>query len=150
MGPRCDHPVHADLRQPQPGQEHRRPGGAGHRRGGGRHQSRGADRPVGGDRACKPTWLDADVGLADPLSTVVPRNATVCTPELARSSDTNCTVAQRVFSAVRTLGTDLPDSFRVTITDPGTDKNATFVCSIEAWIQCVGDDQAVVYVRRLV
>ncbi|HOQ52831.1 MAG TPA: hypothetical protein PLF56_04380 [Micropruina sp.] len=85
-----------------------------------------------------------------PLSTVVPRNATVCTPELARSSDTNCTVAQRVFSAVRTLGTDLPDSFRVTITDPGTDKNATFVCSIEAWIQCVGDDQAVVYVRRLV
>lgn len=82
------------------------------------------------------------------LSTVVPRNATVCTPELARNNKTNCTVAQRVFAAVRTLGTDLPDKFRVTITDPQTSKNATFVCSIKSWIECDKGD-ATIYVRRV-
>ena len=82
------------------------------------------------------------------LSTVVPRNATVCTPELARNNKTNCTLAQRVFTAVRTLGTDLPDTFRVTITDPQTSKNVTYVCSIKSWIECDNGD-ATIYVRRV-
>lgn len=83
-----------------------------------------------------------------PLSTVVPRNATVCTPELARNSRTNCSVAQRVYAAVRILGTDLPGTFRVTITDPQTSKNGTFVCSIKSWIECKRGD-ATIYVRRV-
>lgn len=83
------------------------------------------------------------------LSTAIPRGATVCTPELARSQATNCTVARRVFSQVRILGTDLPDSFRVTITDPlNAKKNVTFVCTIHTWIECAGPEQATIYVRR--
>jgi hypothetical protein len=85
-----------------------------------------------------------------PISTAVPKNATVCTPEVARSTNTSCTLARRVFSAVRTLGTDLPNTFRVTVTDPQTAKNATFVCSIKSWIQCVGSSDVTVYVQRQV
>ena len=86
---------------------------------------------------------------ATALSTAVPRNATVCTPELARSVTTDCTVARRVFAAVRTLGTDLPDSFRVTITDPeNAKKNLTYVCTIHAWIECAGPGETTIYVRR--
>ncbi|MEZ5090560.1 MAG: hypothetical protein R2719_13130 [Micropruina sp.] len=84
------------------------------------------------------------------LSTVVPRNATVCTHESARSSNTSCTVATRVLREVRTLGTDLPDTFRVTIVDPQTRKNATYVCQIKSWIECGGPRDDRVWVRRLV
>lgn len=84
------------------------------------------------------------------LSTAVPRGATICTPELARNQVTNCTVARRVFAEVRRLGTDVPDSFRVTITDPlNPKKNLTFVCTMHAWIECVGPDQNTIYVRRV-
>ena len=87
---------------------------------------------------------------ATPISTVVPKNATVCTPEVARSTNTSCTLARRVLSAVRVLGTDLPDTFRVTAVNPQTAKNATFVCSIKSWIQCVGPGDVTVYVLRQV
>lgn len=83
-------------------------------------------------------------------SSTPPRNATVCTHEVARSTNTTCAVATRVLAAVRTLGTDLPDSFRVTIADPQSKKNATYICTIKAWIECTGDRDARVYVRRLV
>lgn len=87
---------------------------------------------------------------ATPISTVVPKNATVCTPEVARSTNTSCTLARRVLSAVRVLGTDLPDTFRVTAVNPQTAKNATFVCSVKSWIQCVGPGDVTVYVLRQV
>ena len=59
-------------------------------------QSVGGGRPVSRPpaRSASPTAL----------TTTVPRTATVCTHEVARSSNTNCTVATRVLSAVRTLG----------------------------------------------
>lgn len=87
---------------------------------------------------------------ATPISTAVPKNATVCTPEVARSTNTSCTLARRVLSGVRTLGTDLPDTFRVTVVDPQSAKNATFVCSIKSWIQCVSSGDVTVYVMRQV
>ncbi|MFT4228437.1 MAG: hypothetical protein QM624_18685 [Micropruina sp.] len=87
---------------------------------------------------------------ATPLSSTPPRSAVVCTTEVARSTNTSCAVATRVLSAVRTLGTDLPDKFRVTIVDPNSQKNATYVCSIKAWIECSGPGDARVYVRRLI
>lgn len=87
---------------------------------------------------------------ATPISTVVPKNATVCTPEVARSTNTTCTLANRVLSAVRTLGTDLPSSFRVTVVNPQTTKNATYVCSIKSWIECVGSGDVTIYVMRQV
>lgn len=106
-------------------------------------QSVTADQPL----------VRASVGAtptASPISTVVPKNATVCTPEVARSTNTSCTLARRVLSAVRTLGTDLPDSFRVTVVNPQTAKNATLVCTIKSWIQCVGSGDVTVYVMRQV
>jgi hypothetical protein len=87
---------------------------------------------------------------ATPLSSTPPRSAVVCTTEVARSTNTSCAVATRVLSAVRTLGTDLPDKFRVTIVDPNSQKNATYVCSIKSWIECSGPGDARVYVRRLI
>ncbi len=54
---------------------------------------------------------------------------------MARSTNTTCAVATRVLAAVRTLGTDLPDTFRVTIVDPQSHKNATYVCAIKSWIE---------------
>ncbi|MFT3860390.1 hypothetical protein [Micropruina sp.] len=83
-----------------------------------------------------------------PLSTALPRNTTVCTPEVARSATTNCTLARRVLSAVRTLGTDLPATFRVTVTDPQTKKNTTLVCTVKGLIECSGGDEVTVYLRR--
>lgn len=85
---------------------------------------------------------------APPLSSTPPRSAIVCTHEVARSTNTSCAVATRVLTAVRTLGTDLPDRFRVTIADPQTGKNVTYVCAIKSWIECTGDRDARVYVRR--
>ncbi|MFT4294432.1 MAG: hypothetical protein QM582_03360 [Micropruina sp.] len=94
----------------------------------------------------------ASPGTVSPSSTVLsstpPRGATVCTPELARSATTTCAVATRVLSAVRTLGTDLPDSFRVTIADPQSRKNVTYLCAIKSWIECNGPAEAKIYVRR--
>ncbi len=87
---------------------------------------------------------------ATPLSSTPPRSAVVCTPELARSTNTSCAVASRVFAAVRRLGSDLPDKFRVTIVDPNNRRNATYVCSIKSWIECTGPRDAHVYVRRQV
>ncbi len=83
-------------------------------------------------------------------SSTPPRNATVCTHEVARSTNTTCAVATRVLAAVRTLGTDLPDTFRVTIVDPQTRKNATYICAIKSWIECTGDRDARIFVRRQV
>jgi len=105
-------------------------------------QSVGGGRPVSRPpaRSASPTAL----------STSVPRNATVCTHEMARSSNTNCTVGTRVLTAVRTLGTDVPDTFRVTIAHPQTRKNATFVCAMKGWIECTGSSDVIIYVRRLV
>lgn len=90
-------------------------------------------------------------GSATPFapSTTVPRNATICTPEVARSTNTTCAVATRVLTAVRVLGTDLPESFRVTIVDPATKKNATYVCTVRSWIECVGSSDMTVYVKRV-
>ena len=87
---------------------------------------------------------------ATPLSSTPPRSAVICTSEVARSTNTSCEVATRVLTAVRTLGTDLPDKFRVTIVDPATRKNATYVCSIKSWIECTGPGDTRVHVRRLV
>ncbi len=105
-------------------------------------QSVSAGRPLARPSVSAPS--------ATPISTAIPKNATVCTPEVARSTNTSCTLARRVLSSVRTLGTDLPDTFRVTVTDPQTAKNATFVCSIKSWIQCVGGGDVTVYVMRQV
>ncbi|MFT4216934.1 MAG: hypothetical protein QM619_07075 [Micropruina sp.] len=85
-----------------------------------------------------------------PRSTTPPRSAVVCTPEVARSTNTSCAVATRVLAAVRTIGTDLPDRFRVTIVDPQSSKNATYVCTIKSWIECTGSRDARVYVQRQV
>lgn len=82
------------------------------------------------------------------LSTSPPRGSVVCTTEVARSDNTTCTVATRVLSAVRRLGTDLPKTFRVTIEHPQTKKNATFVCTIKSWIQCTGKGDVTVFVMR--
>lgn len=87
---------------------------------------------------------------ATPPSSTPPRNATICTQEVARSTNTTCAVATRVLSAVRALGTDVPDSFRVTIVDPQSNKNATYVCAVKGWIECTGSRDARVYVKRLV
>lgn len=87
---------------------------------------------------------------ATPVSSTPPRNAVVCTPEVARSTNTSCAVAGRVLGAVRTLGTDLPDKFRVTIVDPNNRRNATYLCAIKSWIECTGPRDAHVYVRRQV
>lgn len=85
---------------------------------------------------------------ATPMSSTPPRSAVVCTAEVARSTNTSCAVATRVLSAVRTLGTDLPNRFRVTVVDPGSRKNTTYVCTIKSWIECTGSGDARVYVRR--
>jgi len=104
-------------------------------------QSVGGGRPVSRPpaRSASPTAL----------TTAVPRTATVCTHEVARSSNTNCVVATRVLAAVRTLGTDVPDTFRVTIANPQTRKNATFICAMKGWIECTGSSDVRIYVRRL-
>lgn len=85
---------------------------------------------------------------AMPPSSTPPRNSVICTHEVARSNNTSCVLATRVLSAVRTLGTDLPDTFRVTIVDPQSRKNATFVCAIKSWIECTGDHDVRVFVLR--
>ncbi len=85
---------------------------------------------------------------ATPPSSTPPRGSIVCTHEVARSTNTSCAVATRVLAAVRTLGTDLPDTFRVTIVDPQSRKNATYVCAIRSWIECTGSRDARIYVRR--
>lgn len=109
-------------------------------------------------------WLIGQTVGARPVTTVVttpsatstlpsstpPRNSVICTHEVARSTNTSCTLATRVLSAVRTLGTDLPDTFRVTIVDPQTRKNATFVCAVKSWIECTGGHDVRVFVRRQV
>ncbi len=84
-----------------------------------------------------------------PLSSTPPRGAVICTSEVARSTNTSCAVATRVLAAVRTLGTDLPDKFRVTIVDPASQKNVTHVCAIKSWIECTGPGDTRVHVRRL-
>jgi hypothetical protein len=80
-------------------------------------------------------------------NTAVPRNSTMCSPEVVRSDNTNCTLARRVLAAVRTLGTDLPPTFRVTVTDPQTNKNVTLVCSVKGWIEC-RTGEVTIYVRH--
>ena len=109
-------------------------------------------------------WLIGQTVGARPVTTVVtspsptstppsstpPRNSVICTHEVARSTNTSCAVATRVLSAVRTLGTDLPDTFRVTIVDPQSRKNVTFVCAVKSWIECTGDHDVRVFVRRQV
>jgi hypothetical protein len=71
----------------------------------------------------------------------------MCSPEVVRSDNTNCTLARRVLAAVRTLGTDLPPTFRVTVTDPQTNKNVTLVCSVKGWIEC-RTGEVTIYVRH--
>ena len=53
-----------------------------------------------------------------------------------------------MLAAVRPIGNDLPDSFRVIVVDPQTRKNSTYLCTIKGWIECVGQRDATVYVRR--
>lgn len=84
-----------------------------------------------------------------PLSSTPPRSAVICTSEVARSTNTSCAVATRVLAAVRTLGTDLPDKFRVTIVDPASQRNVTHVCAIKSWIECTGPGDTRVHVLRL-
>ena len=93
-----------------------------------------------------PRATAASSPTASKLSTALPRNTTVCSPEVVRSDTTNCTLARRVLAAVRTLGTDVPPTFRVTVTDPQTNKNVTLVCSVKGWIECKTGD-VTVFVR---
>lgn len=84
------------------------------------------------------------------ISTAVPKGATVCTHEVARSNNTSCTDARRVLSAFRKVGADVPEKFRLIVVHPSTKKNSTYKCEVKGWVECVSDQDATVYVRRQV